>query len=200
MPGDSLVVPSQLMWMVEQTINIITLCDDCHKLFDDKAALWVSVDESASDPARRLKIRLQPRIPNSIPELIHKCKEKFKVGVDHFVRVPTNLNELEQFPCWLPYDVLWKWRLRWSQAKYEVLCKKEDEQRSSTRPKNAITNAPSSSSSSSSASSIESTGGIVGHLESLSISHALSTNSVKTNQAKVKGKHNETKSKEPREG
>jgi hypothetical protein len=124
-----LLVPSALAWFVEQPINIVTLCDDCHKLFDDKAALWVEVDAAAVDPARRLKITLHGRVPNCRDELLARCQARFPPSSQRFVRVPSGQRERDSFPCWSSYDALWCYRLRWSQAKHALLCRTEDDAR-----------------------------------------------------------------------
>jgi hypothetical protein len=122
-----MMVPPELAWFVEQTVNIVTMCDDCHKLFDTKAALWVEVDASTADPARRLKIVLQEKMPDSIAALMEHCKKKFPADQDHFVRVPLDLHDRSCFPCWPTYDALWHWRLNWSQTKHALMCQKEEE-------------------------------------------------------------------------
>jgi hypothetical protein len=124
-----LLVPSALAWFVEQPINIVTLCDDCHKLFDEKAALWVEVDAAATDPARRLKITLHDRVPECSDELLARCRARFPPDTPCFVRVPSGQRERDSFPCWSSYDALWCYRLRWSQAKHAHLCQVEDDTR-----------------------------------------------------------------------
>ena len=125
-----LAVPHDIVWFIEKSINMITLCDDCQELFNVKAALWVEVDEKLKeeDPSRRLKLVLQDRIPEATDELSKHWKSKFPAG-ERFVRVPKDSKERARFPCWSTYDALWQWRLEWSKQKYAVLCKKEDAQR-----------------------------------------------------------------------
>jgi hypothetical protein len=42
------------------------------------------------------------------------------------VRVPWDLHARSCFPCWPTYDVLWHWRLKWSQTKHALLCQQEE--------------------------------------------------------------------------